>query len=221
MDERTVLIACKTLEDEVRHVLDSAGLRMDIEWMESGLHNTPRRLHDKLQAILDGMAAEVRRVLLGFGNCGNAVHQLRTGDFELVIPRVDDCISLLLGSDEHREELNRRFRGIYLTEGWMRGERTLVAEYRHMLDRYGAETTEDVIRATYANYRSICLLDTGAYDVASLLAESAEIAAVIGLKQEVVPATTAYLAELVCGPWPAGRFLTVPPNSELDSREFI
>ena len=218
----TILIACKTLEDEIDQVFKDASSRIDVAWVKSGLHNTPSKLHDELQGMLDGVGAETRRVLLGFGNCGNAVQHLKAGNFELVIPRVDDCVSLFLGSNDRRTAVSRAYAGIYLTAGWMRGERNLVVEYNHMMKRYGPETTKRAISAAYGNYHSLCLLNTGAYDVDALSEQAVEVANVLGLKQVVVQATTAYLADLITGPWDdVKRFVTVPPHGEVDPSEFF
>lgn len=64
-------------------------------------HDVPNRLREAIQRELDGIQ-DADRVLMAFGTCGGAMVGLRTGNFQLILPRVDDCLSLLMGSMEQR-----------------------------------------------------------------------------------------------------------------------
>lgn len=44
---------------------------------------------------------------------------LHTGNFQLILPRVDDCLSLLMGSMEQRYAALQGGFGIFLTESWL------------------------------------------------------------------------------------------------------
>ena len=43
------VVACQTLRDELEYVLGALGNKPDVIWIESGLHNTPKKLHARLQ----------------------------------------------------------------------------------------------------------------------------------------------------------------------------
>ena len=96
----TAVIACKTMEDELNWAMERTGSDYPVFWLEQGLHNVPKKLLDAVQTALD--AAGTERVLLAMGFCGNALVGLRVPAVELIVPRVDDCISLLLGSVKRR-----------------------------------------------------------------------------------------------------------------------
>lgn len=53
--------------------------------------------------MIEGEAAAFDRILLATGFCGDSFCGLETRHTELIIPRTDDCISLLLGSAETGE----------------------------------------------------------------------------------------------------------------------
>jgi hypothetical protein len=214
------VIACETLRNELEHCAARANRSTEIFWIESGLHNTPGSLHDRLQKTLDELKG-FARVLLCFGFCGNSVLGLRTGDFELIVPRVDDCISLLLGSLKLRRDLDRRFAAYYLTEGWMSGEQNILSEYEYCVRRYGEKTAKDISTMMYAHYRTLGLLDTGYGDVRALLESTRQIAQTLELEQEVFPATTDYLTQLILGPWPDCRFLTKGPHSAITESDVL
>ena len=65
---RTVIIACKTLEDELNHAIKSTGVAYPVHWIESGLHNYPKKLNTRISELLDRIEAD--RVLMALGFCG-------------------------------------------------------------------------------------------------------------------------------------------------------
>jgi hypothetical protein len=215
-----IVIACETLRDELQSAMRSAGARYDILWIESGLHNYPKKLQSRLQETLDGVTG-YGRVLLCFGTCGNAVLDLKTGPFELVLPRVDDCITLLLGSLSARKNINAEHSAYYLTEGWLRGERNLWVEYTYCVDKYGEEQAMDVAKILFGNYRKLALLDAGINDIPEFLQSTKIIADTLGLEQIVLPASTKYIEELLLGPWPPDRFIITQPFSRISDSDLI
>ena len=109
---QTVILACNTIRDELEKAAVSTSCPYPVVWVESGLHTVTESLRRRLQEELDRMKG-VGKVILAFGLCGNAVAGLKTGDYQLIIPRVDDCITLLLGSQRQQKELYRAGRRIF------------------------------------------------------------------------------------------------------------
>ena len=211
---KTVILSCRTLEDELRASMEKSGKDYPVVWLESGLHNVPKKLTGRIQEELDKIEAD--RVLLAMGFCGNAMAGIH-GNFEMILPRVDDCISLLLGSVERRMEIAREYAAYFFTEGWMRGERNIIVEYEHTLNKYGPEITESVMEMMYSHYRTLAILNCGVGDVPSLMEQTKEIAERLHLEQRELPATLDYLVELFTGPWSEERFITLPAGQVLDS----
>ncbi len=225
---RTVVLACRTLEKELLLAMERTGVDFETKWVESGLHDTPKRLHARLEELVaeidsDAGPGEGRagRILLAFGFCGNSLVELKSKRHDLVLPRVDDCISLLLGSLSNRVEISRRDAAIFLTEGWMRGERNIWVEYTHMIDRYGQEQADDLIEMMYGHYRTLGLIDDGAYDIEALLDETAVVEQTLGLSRKVYKGTLSYLEDLLTGPWDSDRFVVKPPGEELTQNDFL
>ena len=50
---KTVILSCRTLEDELLAALAKSGKDYEIVWLESGLHNVPKKLTARLQEELD------------------------------------------------------------------------------------------------------------------------------------------------------------------------
>ena len=217
---REVMIACDTLRTEIEHVMEVQGVERRVIWIEHLLHNIPTKLTAALQEAIDGID-DADRVLLGFGNCGNAIQGLVSGDFELIVPRLDDCVSLVLGSQRYRERYSREHHAFYLTDGWISGSRTIEAEYNEMIEDYGEEEADELMNMMYVNYNTMAYLDTGLYDIEALMDRTRHLCEVIETEQVVEPATLAYVERLVCGPWPEELFVHIGPHETIPSSPFL
>ena len=220
MQERISLIACNTLRAEIEHISATRGVSHPTIWLESQLHNEPSNLTAAVQRELDAVR-DTDTVLLGYGNCGNAIQGLVARDFELIVPKLDDCISLLFGSQAARTAYNDEHRSIFLTEGWMDDGHNIVEEYRFTVDKYGEDMADDIYEMMYRHYRSMTYLDTGLYDIAALQDYTKPICQLLDLEQRTVPATLSYVEQLVCGPWPEELFVHVAPGETVPARPFL
>ncbi len=211
----TKIIACKTIENELLSAMDHTGCHDEVLWLESGLHNVPKILHHAIQTALD-QCADAERVMLAMGYCGNSVVGLKTGAFELMMPRADDCISILLRSNRSQASVSRQRNATYfMTEGWLKGERNIWREYEYAVAKYGEVRGKRIFDTLFRNYDALALLDTGCFPLEAARQESVEIAQRLGLRYEEVTGGTGYLEQLLQGPWPDDRFLRVPPGSVL------
>lgn len=206
---KTVIIACRSMEKELRIQLRQKNCQAPVLWMEPGLHNTPRLLKAQLQQLLQGIAPGTT-VLLAMSLCGNAVAGLETGSLQLVIPRCDDCITLMLGSPERRREYADTY---FLTDGWLRSEGNILWEYHRCLEKYGKERGLGIFRTMFAHYRKLAVVDTGCFDVSVLENRIQPLARALRLECITLEGTTDYLGALIAGHWQPERFLVVPPNS--------
>ena len=188
--------------------------------MESQLHNDPDKLKAALQEALDEVQ-DADRVLLGYGNCGNAIQGLRSGDFELVVPRLDDCISLVFGSQTARLEYGSRYRSLFYTDGWANNGRSVVDEYNDAVERFGEEDAQDIFDMMYEHYKTMTYLDTGLYDIDELMDRTRFIAQMCDMEQRAHPATLDYVERLVCGPWSDDLFVVVGPHDTVPGNLFM
>ena len=212
---KTIILACNTIRGEVEEAVAKTGCPHDIIWIESGLHLVPDSLRKRMQEALNEIK-EVSRVLLAFGFCGNAVVGLTTGDYKLVIPKVDDCITLLLGSKENRENCTRQGGVYFLTKGWLEGEANIWKEYQTVLDRFGSERTQLIFKKIFAYYKFLGLIDTGAYDLPGLVPHAREIATTLELQLVTIEGTDRYLRHLLSGPWDDESFVVIPPFTTIE-----
>ncbi len=213
----TVIVACKTLESELCAAMERANRHFPIRWLEAGLHNVPEQLNARLQAILDS-CQEFETILLAMGFCGGALTGLQTHSYQVVVPRCDDCITLLLGSAERRRQITATY---YLTEGWLNGERNIWREYEYCVEKYGKNRGDRIFSVMLSQYRYLALLNPGIPGKENAEAAIRRIARELKLEFVRIDGTLEYIKDLLNGNWAEERFLVVPPNSTVTSDNFL
>ena len=208
---KTAVLACNTIRAELLLAKQRTRSEYDIIWLESNLHNNIDKLRAEMQKGLDRLVG-YDRVLMAFGFCGNSVIGLKTHSFELILPRIDDCISLLIGSISKRAEISKGRQSIYLTRGWLEHESSILSEYEYTVNKHGEESAKFVIDSMFGMYDTLSIIDTGAYNVESVMDSAEQISEKFGLEKKLVQGTTSYLEALLSGKWDEARFLIVPPN---------
>jgi hypothetical protein len=216
---KTILLACETIRDEIKHAASEVGYHYETRWIRSGLHNYPKELKSILQMELDSING-YDRVIMAFGICGNATIGLKASNFELILPKADDCITLLLGSAANRGALSENGGTYFLTKGWLTGEENLWKEYERTIAKFGLETTEMIFNVMLKNYKRLGVIDTKSYNVEAILPNTMEIAKKFHLEHTILPSSVKYLCDLLTGPWDNERFFTVPPYGEVKILSF-
>lgn len=217
---RTKILCCRTLEPEVRLAMEQCACPWELKVLQQNNHDVPGKLRQNIQKELDAIT-DADRVLLAFTVCGGATVGLRTGDFEMVIPRVDDCLSLLMGSMERRRAATEGGFGLFVTEGWMNHENNTEAELQRIRQKYPPERAKKVIEAMYGNFDSLNVIDTGAYDPEEILPRTRELARQLGLKHRVVEGTTSYLQRLLQGPYEEPHFAVIAPHTTVTEEAML
>ena len=100
--------------------------------------------------------------------CGQATVGLRATHCRLVLPRIDDCIGMFLGSRAaYRAQHQRGSRTYFLTKGWIgSGVTTPFSTYDAVRERWGPERAERVRSTMLRHYRRLAFVRTGSEDEA-------------------------------------------------------
>lgn len=195
---RVKVIACATVMEEMAPLMPA---EMPRQVLDFGLHLHPNSLTAELQAAIDD-SPNLDAVLLGYGLCSRAVVGLRATHCRLVLPRVDDCIAIFLGS---RGEYERQVRGepgtYYLTKGWIEVGDSPFDEVERLALKYGPEKATRMIGLMFRNYSRVALIDTGSQDLERYRAYARAAAARFGLRFEEIPGSPELVERLLTGPW--------------------
>lgn len=215
---RRLVIACATVIEEI-----SPFLPADIpsEILDFGLHLHPQELKKSLQDKIDLASHHADVLLLGYGLCSMAVVGLHATTSHLVIPRVDDCISIFLGScDAYREQAKKEPGTYYLTKGWMEAGDGPFEEYKRLVDKFGEARAERMTRLMLKNYVRLGFINTGQYQIEHYRELARQTAEKFDLRFEEINGSPALVNKLVFGPWD-DEFLVVEPGQTIQYADFV
>jgi hypothetical protein len=237
-----VILSCQVLEDLLVRLLPEEMAR-GVIYMDYGLHRVPNKMTWTLQDALNSIQ-EPSLVVLGYGLCGNGLRGLKAGEHTLLVPRVDDCIALLLGS---RRAYIRQFEAVpgtyYLSKGWLESGSHPLLEYQEYVPKYGAKEAMWIMDQQYQHYERLVMVAHQQADLEAYRSQAQEVARFCerwNMRYEEILGSDAYvrrLAELVSrvlhegltvlnGTSPEARqddrdFLVVPPGGEIRQEQFM
>jgi hypothetical protein len=221
-----VILACKVLESLMEpHLREST---VPATFMEYGLHRTPQLMTPALQEQIDGLA-EPSTVIVGYGLCGNGLAGLKARQHTLIVPRADDCITILLGSyRRYMEEFSAEPGTYYLTKGWLESGSHPLKEYREYLEKYDEETAAWLIDEQYKNYKRIILVAPNQEELDAYRAQAREVADFCagrwGYRYEERIGSEDFVGKLLqLGPQlgaSTDEFLVIPPGGEIKQEMF-
>ncbi len=189
--------------------------------LDFGLHINPANLKRVLQDAIDVAADSADTIILGYGLCSMAVVGLRANGCTLVVPRVDDCIAIFLGSSQAYKRQSRAEPGTYyLTKGWIEVADTPFDEYDRLADRYGPKKAEWLVHEMIKHYTRLALIDTGRDGIECYRDHARALAERWGLRFEEIPGSNALLRKMVFGPWD-DDFVVVPPGESIRYGHFF
>jgi hypothetical protein len=208
------IIACSTIKDEIQAVIPAG---MGVEYLDYGLHRYPGTLKERLQERMDNVPAHYSHILLGYGLCSLSTVGLYSRTKTLVIPRVHDCISILLGSrDRYHEEFTREPGTVYLTKGWIDYGSGPLSEYEEYTERLGKDNAHWVVQEMYKNYKRLMFIDTLAgCDLEPYRKHAMESAKFIGVEYQETEGSLEMLKKLVAGSWDKESFVVASPGKML------
>lgn len=220
------LLCCEVLRPELQWLCDRLGLRPDIRYLEQGLHDRPDELRQRLQeAVRELEARGARRILLGYGFCGRGLWGVSARRATLVMPRVHDCIPVLLGCAQQDMGAVSREGGTYwMSPGWLRYSQLDFIQRREerrreFEARYGKDNADflmDQERQWLRNYTNACLIRHEGFPSSAEVERDARfVAADAGLPYRSLTGRDDFLRALLTGGHDE-RFLTLLPGQTPD-----
>jgi len=190
------------------------------EVLDFGLHIRPEKLRESLQQAVDRIGDNVDVIVLGYGLCSTGVVGLRTEKCTLVVPRVDDCIAIFLGSTAAYREQGKREPGTYyLTKGWIEVGDSPFDEYERLIERYGRERADKVMNMMLKNYTRLAYIDTGQDDQERYRDHALRTAEKFKLRYEEIPGSNVLIKRLIHGPW-EDDFIVKTPGETIRFSDF-
>jgi hypothetical protein len=222
-----VILSCRVFQNWLEYLLPE-GLAENITFFDYALHRVPKNLRKTIQEAIDSIK-QPSLVVLGYGLCGNGLHDIQAGKHTLLIPRTDDCIAIILGSyQSYRREFDKEPATYYLSKGWLEGGSTPLQEHQELIEKYGEKKANWLMDYQYHNYKRLALIVQNAEDLKTYRSAALDVAKYCerwGMRYEELIGTDAMLQRLF---EIAARldqvdndFLVVPPGGVLNQTQFF
>jgi hypothetical protein len=107
-----------------------------------------------------------------------------------------------------------------LTKGWIEVNDTSLAEHARLVERYGPEQADRMIKLLLKNYTRVALINTGQYEQQRYREVARLMAKRFGLRYEEIPGSTALVKKMICGSWD-GDFVIARPGDTISYADFV
>lgn len=206
---------------------------IDIELIHRGLHEETGKLQATLQEHINQAEGKgYQAILLGYGLCGNGTVGLRSHSIPLVIPRVHDCITLLLGDARRYEQEFEKTPGTFwYSQDFMERhddsgkfsslgpitEQKLAKQYQTFVEKYGKDNADylmETLCAWQTYYQRAVFIDMQCANTESLVSQAENEARQRGWIFEKLTGDLVLLRHLLNGDWSENEskdFCVVPP----------
>ena len=162
LSETTVIIACSSLKEYVEHAQKLVETDYRVCYLDKSYHRDPSEMRGHIIELIDRLSSEVRTALVVMGFCGGSWEGVRA-PCRLVLPRVDDCVSLLLQTGDAPKSDLKRQRNLYV-----RAKDPSQESFKAIFDRLTADKDEETRRRYHEDwkrlYDRISIIDTGIND---------------------------------------------------------
>jgi len=228
------LISCEVFARELALATATSPHLYDLKFVSFGLHDTPPQLREALQDEIDATEGQgYDALVLGYGLCSRGTAGLVARSIPIIMPRMHDCITALLGS---RELYSREFRSnpgtYYYSAGWIERKSGEVQQgfiddayrsrteerYQEYVEKYGEENAKFLIEQEsqwHANYSRAALIDMGIGNVEEYRRFVKQLAADHGWEYAEMEGDMSLLRRLADGDWESEDFLRIEPGQTI------
>lgn len=223
------LIACEIYYRELCLLAAQSPDIIDLVFLSKGLHDIgTEKMRARLQENIDQTPPDkYNAILLAYGRCNNGTVGLLTGNNKVVIPRLHDCIGVLLGSAaRHQKWFNDHPGTFYRSSGWIERDfipsdsvmRQLGLDLSHeeLVEKYGAENASFIIGQLgnwTDTYTDLAYIDMGLTIDQEYIELTRKEAQEKKLNFLRLAGDMTLLRNLVNGNWPESDFLIAEPGS--------
>ena len=217
------ILTCSSLTEFVRAAQQSQGTALPVYEVDRKLHAEPGEMRTAIAGLIADLDPQFDTVLVAMGFCGGAWDHVRF-DRRVVIPRVDDCVSLLLQTDDEFCPNRKEPGHLYLFENDPKdfSALTLLRDFSLAGQEYKDLNHDYLFHMWFDSYRHMDIIDTGFNDCYSVpYVEAAQQEAdKIHAELDYVPGSNRILEKLVSGRWD-DQFLVAEPGHELIHGDFF
>lgn len=216
----TVIITCSNVRYHIDWAQEKEHTSYPVIELDSRLHAEPKDMRAKLFKTMRTLPESVDLVLLSMGMCGGSAAK-EPFPVKTVMPKVDDCITLLLHTDDRWFPNLKKGGHLYLTDK-IQGDLSVWNIRENLIEQYGEKKGLRIFDIWFDSYKSVDIIDTGVYDSydKEYLRIAEEEAAMINCPVCHVPGSNHLLEKLVGGRWDH-QFLVIEKGRVLYDEDFL
>ena len=213
---KTVILSCTSLKDYVELTQKKLDTAYPVIYLSRIYHRDPEEMREHVISALEGLDPEVETVLVSMGFCGGSWDKVKV-PCRVVIPRVDDCISLLLQTTDEPVSNLKKQDHLYVKD-----KDPFKENFKSIFDHLTRDIDEETKKRYHEDwmryYREIDIIETEIND-----SRRPEYAAVVKadadwLQAEMayIPGGTLLLEKLISGNWD-GQFMVFEPGETTEN----
>ena len=219
--KNAVILACSSLTEYVEESQRLAGTNLPVIYLNRLYHRDPAEMQQHiLQALAERLPDGTETVLVAMGFCGGSWEGV-SAPVRLVLPRIDDCVSLLLQTgDEPVSDLKEP------GHLYVRARDPKTESFKRIFMRM-TEGVDEETKARYHEdwkqlYSELDIMDTGINGCRAPEYEAAvrEDADWLDAALAYVPAGTHLLEKMLRGDWDA-QFLVLEPAQAVKKQDML
>ena len=205
-----------------------------VHYIDVAMHLTPSKMSEAVQQEIDRievtssqiqMCVAYDAIVMLYGLCSNGISGIRARKTPIVIPRIDDCTALFLGSQERYDTIFARYGGrlYWLNDSWVElgqipDESYVRAYYDRLCEKFDSQTADYIVKTEFGaldGYTELVYITDRErkgrnVDVAAKLAEERRW----NFHREA--GSRELLEAAVNGRWDEERFLIMPQETRLE-----
>ena len=210
----TVILACTTLSEYVQAAQETMGTSFPLVEVDRKYHVEPKDMRTQVLKTIESLSPEVDTVLVAMGFCGGSWQDV-VSDRRIVIPRVDDCVTMVMTTEDKWNPNLKEAGHMYLFGEGLSGF-SIEGIYQDLRRQYDEEMADMVFEMYFENYHHLDIVDTGLYDCYDLAYVEKAQAEADRIEAEIdyVPGSNHLLEKLVSGRWDE-QFLVVEPGKKM------
>lgn len=216
----TVILACSALTPYVRAAQKKVKTNYPIVEMDRKYHDRPQKLKLMLEKTLKKIPGSVDTILVAMGACGNCWDGI-SWKGRLVIPRMDDCVTILLHTDDEWHA-NLKKPGHFYQIDEDGDYFSIAASYKKLTDKYGERKAKRICDMMYGNYTNIDIVDTGMFNChdKTYIARNQRDADLIQVPLGFVEGSNYIIEKLITGDW-NDQFIIIEQETVIKSALFL
>lgn len=218
--KNTIILACSSMLLHVEAAQKKMETNFEVIDLDRSLHEYPKKMRERIIETMDRLPKKVETVLVSMGLCGGSWDGVDVSR-RVVIPKVDDCITLLLHMDDTQHDNLKKKGHMYFRDSDTGGYSIQDMKDR-ICEKYGIEFGTSIFGSWFESYTNADIIDTGVYDCYSeaYVEQAQKSADLIRCTLDYVQGSNIILEKLVSGKWD-GQFVVAGPGTRVKMRDFM